>query len=84
MMDGWDGMGAAGWVLMIAVWVVFVAAIVWAAASLFGNRTRVPASPTEAPLPEDILDQRLARGEIDVATYEELRAHLSAARRERG
>ena len=33
--------------------------------------------------PEEILDRRLARGEIDQATYEQLRATLRGARAER-
>lgn len=80
--DGWYGMGAAGWFLMTVLWVVLIAAIVWAVANLFPARgPRAEAGPER---PEEILDRRLARGEIDPATYDELRAKLRAARAERG
>lgn len=81
MMDGWDGMGVAGWFLMTVLWVVLIAAIVWAVANLFPARG--PREGAGAERPEEILDRRLARGEIDPATYDELRARLRAARAER-
>ena len=82
MMDGWDGgMAAWGWIVMVLFWGVLVAAIVWAVASLFPGRAGRDQAPDERP--EVILDGRLARGEIDPATYDELRAKLTAARMER-
>jgi len=78
MMDGWyGGMGAGGWILMILLWVLLVAVIVWAGAQLFGTRT---LREDERERPEDILDRRLARGEIDVDTYDVLREKLHGAR----
>jgi putative membrane protein len=78
MMDGWyGGMGAGGWILMILLWVLLVAVIVWAGAQLFGTRT---LREDERERPEDILDRRLARGEIDVDTYDALREKLHGAR----
>lgn len=81
MMDGWDGMGVAGWFLMTVLWVALIAAIIWAVASLFPSRG--PGGPASAERPEEILDRRFACGEIDVVTYDELRAKLRAARAER-
>jgi putative membrane protein len=82
MMGDWDGgMGAAGWLLMTVFWVVLLGAIVWAVANLFPARRDGSAVPPERP--EDVLDGRLARGEIDPATYDELRGKLRAARAER-
>ena len=81
MMDGWDGMGVAGWFLMTVFWVALIAAIVWAVAHLFPARGATEAPGSERP--EEILDRRLARGEIDTATYDELRAKMRAARAER-
>ncbi len=84
MMDGWDGMGVAGWFLMTVFWVALIAAIIWAVANLFPGRG--PSETTSAERserPEEILDQRLARGEIDASTYDELRTKLRAARAER-
>ena len=81
MMD-WDGgMSGGTWVLMTFFWVVLIAAVVWAVASLFPGR---PTSREDVPeRPEEILDRRLVRGEIDATTYDELRAKLAAARAER-
>ena len=84
MMDGWDGMGVAGWFLMTVLWVVLIAAIVWAVANLLPGRNSRQAAPDERPeRSEEILDRRLASGEIDSATYDELRTKLRAARAER-
>ncbi len=84
MMDGWDGMGVAGWFLMTVFWVALIAAIVWAVANLFPGRGSGEPTPVErSERPEEILDRRLARGEIDSSTYDELRTKLRAARAER-
>ena len=83
MMGDWDGgMGGAGWLLMTVFWVVLLAAVVWAVANLFPAR-RDGSSAVLPERPEDVLDRRLARGEIDPATYDELRGKLRAARAER-
>lgn len=83
MMGGWNGgMGAAGWILMSGFWIVLVALVVWAVAALFPGRT-VPGAAASTEHPEEILDRRLARGEIDTEAYDELRGRLRAARAER-
>lgn len=82
MMDGWDGgMSVAGWLLMTVFWVALIGVIVWAVGNLFPSRRDGSAVPPERP--EEVLDQRLARGEIDAATYDELRGKLRTARAER-
>ena len=82
MMDSWDGgMGVAGWLLMTVFWVALIAGIVWAVGNLFPSR-RDGSTVAPAP-PEDVLDRRLAAGEIDAATYDELRSKLRAASAER-
>lgn len=78
MMNWSGGMGAAGWVLMSVFWVVLIAAIVWAMTALFGRNDR-PSGVTIAERPEEILDRRLASGEIDHDSYDALRAKLQAA-----
>ena len=82
MMNWSGGMGAAGWVLMSVLWVVLIAAVVWAMAALFG-RTDRSSSATIAERPGEILDRRLASGEIDHDTYDALRAKLQAAHTQR-
>lgn len=81
MMNGWDnGMSTGGWVLMVVLWIVLIAAIVWAIARLLPSR-RTDASgqnPAVTEMPKAILDRRLARGEIDTATYDALREKLDA------
>ena len=71
MMDGFD-MNASGWVMMIGLWALLLLVVVWAISRL----TDRPAESREER-PIEILDRRLARGEIDTATYEELRAKLT-------
>ena len=81
MMD-WDGgMGAGSWLLMVVFWGLLIVGIVWAVASLFPARGSGSEDVPERP--EEILDRRLVRGEIDSATYDELRAKLTTARAER-
>lgn len=79
MMNGYGtGMGAGGWALMIVLWIALVAIVGLAIARLFpstGGRGSSEHAPA-APSPEHLLDERLARGEIDVETYERLRGVL--------
>lgn len=70
-MRGWDG----GWMwlwgsLMMLTWVVVIAAAVWLVTrSSAGDRN----SPARA---REILDERLARGEIDLDEYRQRRDAL--------
>ena len=83
MMNWSGGMGAGGWVLMSVLWVVLIAAIVWGLASLFGRGERSGDGAAISERPEEILDRRLASGEIDTDTYEALRTKLRAAHAQR-
>ncbi len=69
MHNGWD---AGWWVLMSVLAVALVALVVWAIMRL------LPARPSAAS--EDdaqaTLDRRLASGEIDTSTYDELRKRI--------
>ena len=83
MMDGgWGGgMGPGGWTLMIIFWIALIALIGVAIARLFPSAQPGPPSaepPTQTP--RQLLDERLARGDIDVETYERLRKVLSGPR----
>jgi putative membrane protein len=76
MFNGY-GMGAAGWLLMALFWIALIALVVFALVRL------LPARPEPAPEPREpreetreILRRRLASGEIDVDTYEQLSSKL--------
>jgi len=78
---GHDGMGTGGWVLMSLVLLLFVIVIagfvIWTM-SVRGERDgRNPPKGGTAETPLGILQHRLARGEIDEASYERLRARLT-------
>jgi len=77
MMNGFhNGMDAGWWVLMSVVWIVLIALIVWAAVHLLPGRSAEAPRQSDAERPQEILDRRLARGEIDPDTYDTLRAKL--------
>lgn len=80
MMDGWgNGMGAGDWTLMIIFWVALVAVVGLAVTRLFpsvrGGGSADDRSASQSP--EQLLDGRLARGEIDVEAYERLHEALA-------
>ncbi len=80
-MMGWygSGMGLGAWLFMGTFWVLLLALIVWLVVRLLpsGNRPAAGAVPQS---PEEILDARFARGEIDEQAYAAARTALSAAR----
>ena len=75
----WDWTPWWHWLWMAGVWVVGIAVIVWAVTALFPNRPDGDA--------QQILDERFARGEIDVDEYrlrcDELHTHTRSATRAR-
>ncbi len=71
MMMWQTGAGWWMWVPMVLVWVGILALILWT--------LRVQAGPRTPPAdgdPREVLDRRLARGELDVAQYRSLREEL--------
>jgi len=70
--DGWNnGMGWGGWIVMTLIMVAFWSLLVFGVVAIFrGDRdTRfAPQQPRERD-PMQILDERFARGEIDVDEY---------------
>lgn len=79
MMDGWGGgMSAAGWILMGLFWVLLILVVVWAVTQLLpGRRAEQPREPEpDDDSPDAILARRLARGEIDIQSYDALRDRL--------
>lgn len=80
MMNGWDnGMGAGGWVLMVFAWVALIALIVWAISRLFPSRSAGDSGEPGTATADEILDRRLARGEISTDEYARLRDALISA-----
>jgi putative membrane protein len=72
-----EGMGSGGWVLMALFWVALLAVVVWVVARVVPSRKtedREPQASAEEPVA--ILDRRLAHGEIDVETYDQLHSKL--------
>ena len=75
----WNWAPGWHWLWMAGVWIVGIAVIVWAVTALFPNQPRRD--------PQQILDERFARGEIDVDEYrqrcDELHPHTRPAGRAR-
>jgi putative membrane protein len=84
-MMGWynHGMGFGAWLFMGGFWLVLLALIVWLVVKLLPTRQPPNAGPP-VETPEDILDRRFARGEIDEQTYTSARAALAANRPPKG
>jgi putative membrane protein len=80
---GWygGGMGAGMWMFMGVFWLVLLALIIWAVVRLLLSRDG--GSERDVDTPEEILDRRFARGEIDLETYQAQRAALGSARGKR-
>ena len=72
-MYGHTGMDAGWWVLMMVFWVGLAIAVVWAVVRLLVMRE--PPQPGSRR-PEEILERRLASGDIDTITYDDLRSRL--------
>jgi uncharacterized membrane protein len=74
---------AAGWpvweiALMWSSMIVFLALLIWAAYALITSTTRRPGSSHGTTDARSLLDQRLARGEIDAAEYQRLRGLIAS------
>ena len=74
MMDGYD-VGTGGWTMMVVLPLVVLALVIWVLARLAPPRPETTGAVTERP--REILDRRLARGEIDSDTYDRLRAKIA-------
>jgi putative membrane protein len=81
-MMGWygGGMGPLGFLAMGVFWLILLGLIVWLVVRLVpGSSGGTPHAAGESPL--EILDRRLARGELDLETWQAQRAALIAARK---
>ena len=80
MMYWGDHMGTGGWIFSILATVIFVALIVALIVWMVSPSSRSEgSSQVTGESPRDILDRRLASGEIDVGQYEQLRDALDRA-----
>jgi putative membrane protein len=82
-MMGWygGGMGPGPWMFMGLFWLLLIGMIIWAVVRLLPVRDG--GGRREVETPEEILDRRFARGELDLETYQVQRAALASARGER-
>ena len=69
-----DGMGSGMMMVMVLFWVLVIAALIWLV--WWALRGRSASRPRGDESAESILKERYARGEIDRATYEEMRKDL--------
>jgi putative membrane protein len=79
MMDWYGHGGGPGpWLFMGLFWLVLLGLVIWAVVRLLPNRGAPPTGGVDSP--EEILDRRFARGEIDEETYRAQRAVLASTR----
>ncbi len=80
-MMGWYGAGMnwGAWVGMGLFWLVLLGVILYAVVRLLPSG-RSGGHEQGGESPEDILDRRFARGEIDLETYQAQRAALAQTR----
>jgi putative membrane protein len=76
----WDHMNVWGWTMMVIwslIWIAFLGLIAWFAAQWTRNSSHgSPPSRSSRETARALLDERLARGEIDVDEYERRRDAL--------
>lgn len=81
MFGNWcSGMGIGGWFVMIGLWAALIAAVVWAITRLFPDAHSGRDVAETGGTPREILDRRLATGEIDPQTYDRLVHDLTSTR----
>lgn len=82
-MMGWyyGGMGWGGWIVMVLAMVVFWGLVIFAVVAIFrGSRGSDSVDHTPSRDPQQILDERFARGEIDADEYHARQSVLRDAR----
>ena len=76
-----------GWLMMAlgtVLWIALLVVLVWALIRWLSSQTSTPTPtlmqmPPSGPSALEILQQRYARGEIDTATFEQMRERLQAS-----
>jgi len=80
---GMGGFGMGGMIGMVVFSLVLIALVVWAVSRLLpGRQARHSHSEPGQETPDETLDRRFARGEVDLETYQVQRAALASARGE--
>ncbi len=74
--------GWGWWLLMSLGMVAFWGLVIWAIVALARGDRPAREEPRDDDRPLDILQRRLARGEISVTEYEELRDSLTGSRKQ--
>lgn len=80
-MWGMHDTGAGWWIVMPLGMIAFWALVIWAIWRTVSDRPREQGPPAVPETPVEILDRRLAAGEITVGEYEELRETLEGRSR---
>ncbi|MDA8068070.1 MAG: hypothetical protein M0T77_05600 [Actinomycetota bacterium] len=70
-------MGAEGWLLMALFWIALIALMVFAAVRLFPADAAKPPGSNDSEQPKEILRRRLASGDIDADTFDQLSSKLA-------
>lgn len=73
-----SSMGLGGWLLMVGLWSLLLVAVVWAVSRIF-PRSDPPRFAEQRSQTDELLDHRLAAGEIDTDTYRRVRAELESS-----
>ena len=81
MMDWNGGMGGGAWIFMAVFWVAALTLIIFLVVRLLPSNGH--SGRPEQDSPEELLDRRFARGDLDVETYQAQRAALASARGKR-
>ncbi len=79
---GWGNMFLMSFGMVF--WIVLLVVLVWAVIRWLERRTTTstppyPGTPSSSPSALETLQQRYARGEIDTATFEQMRERLVAS-----
>jgi len=82
MMNGGMGLMMTGMFLGTTLWILLLAVLIWALLTWLNRRWGRPYLRQDFPSPalsaREILEQRYARGEIDAATFQQMREQLGA------
>jgi uncharacterized membrane protein len=75
-------MDTADWLLMALGLLVFAALLLWVGSTLAGDKRTSAGIPAEEDAARELLDRRLARGELTVEQHEEARRIITSERKE--